>query len=267
MSPETLYFVHISDTHIGPRPGYARHGHISLTCAQRLVDIINTLPIEVDFVVHTGDIVTDPHPDAYALAAETLASLKLPVYYVPGNHDAVADVRRYLPLPPHTPLTAEPDRLCYAFERKGYRFLVLDAHTTPELDPQGDLTAPQLEAMQREATPDGPPLVVFIHYPVLRMNATWMDANMLVRNGEELHQALLPARDRLRGVFSGHVHQSMQTLREGIVYTAVASTFSQFTAWPGEETVGYAADAPPAYNVVHLLPDQTIVHQHTFPRP
>jgi hypothetical protein len=27
------------------------------------------------------------------------------------------------------------------------------------------------------------------------------------------------------------------------------------------------ADAPPAYNFVQLLPEQMIIHQHSFPRP
>ncbi len=267
MSTESLSFVHISDTHIGPQPGYARHGHTSLPCAQRLVDIINTLPVTPDFVVHTGDIVTDPHPDAYALSAEIFASLRVPIYYVAGNHDAVADIRAHLPMGPHDTLLDDPNWLCYAIEQKGYRLIVLDAHTAPELDPQGYLPEDQLAIVERELSAEGPPLVFFIHYPVLRLNAEWMDANMLVQNGEALHEVLKLGRDRIRGVFYGHIHQSMQTMRDGIVYSAVASAFSQFTAWPGETMVGYDPYYPPGFNFVQLLPDQTIVHQHTFPRP
>jgi 3',5'-cyclic-AMP phosphodiesterase len=89
----------------------------------------------------------------------------------------------------------------------------------------------------------------------------------LILNGSELHTALLPARDRLRGVFHGHVHQNMQTVRDGILYVSVASVFSQFSAWPSEVVTGYDPEHLPGYGFVHLLPEQTIVHQHTFPRP
>ena len=264
---ETLYFVHISDTHFGPSSGYSIHGHVPLTCAQRLVDVINTLPVRPDFVIHTGDVVTDPDPDSYALAADTLSTLRVPIYYVSGNHDSARDMRKYLAMGPGQVLTADPDLFSYAFEKKGYRFLVLDARGPSEIAPQGLLPAGQMEIVRREAQAEGPPLVIFVHYPVLPLDSPWMDRNMLIVNGEEFHRALLPARKRLRAVFHGHVHNSMQTLRDGIPYIAVGSSFSQFTAWPNEEAVGYNAQGRPAFYFVQLTAEQTIVHQHTFLRP
>jgi Icc protein len=102
---------------------------------------------------------------------------------------------------------------------------------------------------------------------VLPLNSIWMDAHMLTIDGYKLHETLLPARGRLRGVFYGHVHQTMQTLRDGILYVSAPSVFAQFLAWPDDISVQFDADAPPGYNFVHLLPGQTIVHQHNFPRP
>jgi 3',5'-cyclic AMP phosphodiesterase CpdA len=267
MPTEIAYFVHISDTHIGPTADYSRHGHTPLPCLQRLIEIINHLPVKPDFVVHTGDIVTSPHPDAYKLAAETFARLKVPIYYVNGNHDTACDIHYYLPMGPKKDVTADPGVLSYVFEVKGYRFLVLDARGPDEIDPHGLLSEAQLAVVRREAQPYGPPLTVFIHYPCIPLNSIWMDAYMLVINGEALHEALAPARNRLRGVFYGHVHQAMQTTRDGILYAAVASAFSQFTAWPGMAATVLDPDHLPAYSFVHLTPEQTIIHQHTFPRP
>ncbi|NCF67293.1 MAG: hypothetical protein GWP61_15085 [Chloroflexi bacterium] len=267
MTQDTLYFVHISDTHFGPTPGYSRHGQVALPCAQRLVDVINDLPVTPDFVIHTGDVVTDPHPASYALAAETFADLRVPIYYVNGNHDAALDIKNYLPMGPKEENTADPGVLSYAFERKGYRFLILDAHGPIEIDPQGYLSESQMEIVRQEARPDGPPLIIFIHYPTLPLDSPWMDKNMLITNGDDFHRALLPARRRLRAVFYGHVHRSMQTIRDGIVYAAVGSTFAQFTAWPNDKIIDYESQALPAFNFVHLMSQQTIIHQHTFPRP
>lgn len=264
---EAVYFVHITDTHIGPTPDYVPHGHPSLPCAQRVVEIINNLPIKPDFVVHTGDVVTDPEADSYLLAAETFSRLNLPIYYVNGNHDTADYIRRYLPMGPKEDLSGKPHLLSYAFEVKGYRFLILDARGPDEIEPHGLLSEEQLEIARRELQAEGPPLTVFIHFPCLPLNSIWMDAYMLVLNGDKLHRMLVEARHRLRGVFFGHVHQHMQMVRDGVMYSSAASVFSQFTAWPGDATTGLDPDHPPAYSFVHLLPQQTIVHQHVFPRP
>lgn len=266
MSGEIVYFAIISDTHIGPTADYNRHGHKPLPCAQRVVEVINNLPTKPDFVIHTGDIVTDPDPAAYQLAAEVLSKIEAPTYFVNGNHDTAQDIHEYFAMGSKQDVTDDPDLLSYIFEVKGYRFLVLDARGPDEIDPHGLLSKAQLDLVRREATPEGPPLVVFLHYPVLPLNSVWMDAYMLVVNGNDLHQALLPARDRLRAVFYGHVHQPMQTMRDGILYVATASTFAQFTAWPAHAETGFDHDHLPAYSFVHLLPEQTIIHQHTFPR-
>jgi 3',5'-cyclic-AMP phosphodiesterase len=264
---EPLYFVHISDTHIGPKKSFSRHGHRPYPCAERLVEVLNNLPTTPDFVVHTGDVVTDPDPISYQYAADLFAQLRLPIYYVNGNHDRAADIHHYLPMGQKEDVTADTNVLSYTFERKGYRFLVLDGRGPDEIDPHGLLSEAQLDLVRREATADGPPLTIFIHFPVLPMNSTWMDAYMLIVNGVALHEALLPARDRLRGVFHGHVHQAMQVRRDGILYSSAASTFSQFTAWPGDPNTGFDTEHPPGFNFVHLLPEQTIVRQHIFPRP
>ncbi len=264
---ETVYFVHISDTHIGTTGDYHLRGHYPLSCTRRLVAIINELPQRPDFVIHTGDVVTDPDPDAYSFAAANLADLNVPIYYVNGNHDRADDIRSYLPMGPKTDAGSDPERLAYTFEVKGYRFLVLDAKGPESMDPQGLLPDSQLDLAAAEAQEDGPPLVVFVHFPVQPLNSLWMDDNMLIMNGQALHEALLPARGRLRGVFHGHVHQSMQTIRDGILYASVASAFSQFGAWPDDITTTYDLDHDPGYGFVHLMPDQTIVHQHTFLRP
>lgn len=264
---EPLYFVHISDTHFGPMSSYERHGFRPFPCAEALVETINNLPQRPDFVVHTGDVVTNPNPMAYELARSVLDKLEVPVYYVTGNHDTAVFIKQYLQIGPKEDLTDDPGVLSYAFTVKGYRFVVLDARGPDEIDPHGVLSQEQLAAVRREATPNGPPLTIFMHYPIHRLNSLWMDAYMMVINGQDLHRALLPAKERLRAVFYGHIHQSMQTIRDGILYVAAPSAFAQFTAWPQAAVVTPDSVYPPAFNFVHMLPQQMIVHQHVISRP
>ena len=262
-----VYFVHMSDTHFGPTRDYSRHGITSYPYAQKIVEIINSLPVQPDFVMHTGDVTTDPHPDAYRLAAGVLAGLKVPIYYAVGNHDTARDIHRFLPMGPKHDLTNNQDILSYTFEVKGYRFLVIDARGPDEIDPRGFLSEEKLSLIEEviKTHDRRVPLTVFIHYPCLPFDSTWMDAYMLVINGELLHGLFCELGDCLRGVFFGHVHQPMQVIRDGVLYASVSSTFAQFAAWPGTLRSETDLSQPPGYSFVHLLPETTVIHQRTFP--
>jgi 3',5'-cyclic-AMP phosphodiesterase len=264
MTFPALYFVHISDTHFGPVPGFANHGALALPAAQRLVDHINQMPVAPDFVIHTGDITNNPSPEAYQLASAVLSGIRLPVYYVRGNHDSAVDISHHMNMGPAEDLSEDRHHLTYAFTCKGRRFLVLDSHAPPEDDPQGFLSANQLALLHNEAAADGPPLTVFLHHPLLPMDSPWMDANMLVSNGLEVHNALLLARGRLRGVFFGHIHQSLQMFKDGILYVSAASSLNQMTSWPSDLIVQHQHDEPPGYNFVRLTSGQTTIRQHRF---
>ena len=263
---DPIYFVHISDSHIGPTADYERHGHKALPCARKMVELINTMPTRPDFVIHTGDVVTHPHPDSYALAAETFNALQVPVYYATGNHDTSRDLHTYMKMGDKVDFQDDLDVLSYAFECKGERFVVLDGRAPEELDPHGLLSEAQLHVLRREATPDGPPLTIITHFPALPLNSPWMDANMLILNGDEMHRTLVPARDRLRGVFYGHIHQARESRQDGIAYSAAASMLGQFTTWPSEEKVSSDHEAAAGYSFVQYVGGQAIVQHMTFER-
>ncbi len=266
---EAVYFVHITDSHIGPAREWEseRDGQRSLPCAEAAVALINELPTRPDFVIHTGDVVTEPDPRSYRLAAATFSRLNVPIYYVNGNHDRSEDIRHFLRMGPGVEFACGPESLAYAFNVKGHRFLVLDGQGPEEIDPRGILSEAQLAWIREEAGAAGLPLTVFVHFPALPLDSPWMDENMRLINGMALHEALRPATGRLRGVFYGHVHQHMQTMRDGILYVAAASLFTQFGAWPTDVVTRHYPERLPGFNFVHLLPGQTIIHQHSFPRP
>jgi 3',5'-cyclic-AMP phosphodiesterase len=188
------------------------------------------------------------------------------VYYVVGNHDRAADIRQYLEIGPCEYLDESGGLLTYRFDVRGYRFLVLDARAPDETDPHGLFSERQLEIVRSEVAGGGPPLSVFLHFPVLPVDAKWIDDNALVVNGDALHEALLPARDRLRGVFYGHIHMPSLTYRDGILYSSSSSAFANFVSWPGDPRLSIADD-PPGYGFAHLTPRDTVVRYHTFSRP
>lgn len=265
---EPLYFAQISDTHIGDTRDYVLNGHVAWDCTAELIHRLNNLPMKLDFVVHTGDVTTNPTPQAYSLACDLFEQLKLPVYYVAGNHDSAEGIRAHLTMPSDVQwLSEDQSQLVYRFERKGVRFLVLDGRASEELTPRGLVSDEQIDLLEEECQAERLPLVVFIHFPLLPLDSVWLDRRMTVVNGRSIHQILLQAKHRLRGVFSGHIHQPLQVLRDGLLYVSGASAVTQFGAWPHYEQTHFDLEMPPGFNLVKMLPDQTIVRQHTFPRP
>ncbi|MFN8424426.1 MAG: metallophosphoesterase [Anaerolineae bacterium] len=260
-------FIHISDSHIGPTADYARHGLAALPCAERIVERINGLEPAPDFVLHTGDVVTAPDEASYALAAAVFGRLNVPAYYAVGNHDTAADLKRHMSVGPYTPLLPDGQAWSYAFERRGRRFLAIDARGPDEIDPRGRISPAQWDVIERELVAEGPPLTVFTHFPLLPVGSPWIDRTMLVEDGERLHRRIASVAHRVSGVFFGHIHQPMHTLVDGILYSAAPSTFAQLTGWPTDEVAGEDRAAPPGYAVVRLTTAGVVVRTLSFPRP
>jgi Icc protein len=264
MTEPLLRFVHISDTHLSHDPDYARDWapYHPRPGVEALVEQINALPFAPDFVLHTGDVVAAPDAAAYRLARELLGRIRFPVYYLAGNHDDPAMLQREL-LGTERPV--EP--FDYHLEVNGVQIVCLDS-TGPAEPPAGSIRSAQLARLADLcASADRHPLVVALHHNALPTGIPWLDDYMGLTNGLALHRALLPARHRLRGVFSGHIHQNTQTLRDGILYASVVSSWYQIHAWPGQTETVREPGAQPGYNIVTVTPEQTFIRCYRYALP
>ena len=85
--------------------------------------------------------------------------------------------------------------------------------------------------------------------------------------GPEFVEAIAPARDRIRGVFFGHVHRAYQLVHRGILYSSSPSSFGQFLTWPGQEAPEAALAEPAGFSLVTITDEQTTVRFHAIARP
>lgn len=78
-----FYFAQITDTHIGAADYYPKLQHV--------VDSLNENSLQPEFVAVTGDVtndkIDDPNNAEIDRGAALFKSLKMPVYFLPGNHD------------------------------------------------------------------------------------------------------------------------------------------------------------------------------------
>lgn len=255
-----MRFVHITDTHIGPTPDHIMQGHPTLPNAEALVREINALPFAPDFILHTGDVVDDRSEAAYRLAKPIFEKLNYPIYYVVGNHDEGDTMQRVL-----LERTPSPGRFDYYGEIHGLALAVFE--TRGPVDPGGTLTPAQLAAVRDLCKPEGPPLIIAIHHQPVPLDVTWLDLQMPLDCGPEFLEAIAPARERLRGVFFGHVHRAFQVMRDGILLSSAMSATAQITSWPDHATPDPIPHELPGFSIVTITDTETIIRQHTFKRP
>lgn len=149
-----FYFAQITDTHFGEADHLER--------ARKIVQKINGLPVEMKFVVHTGDITEDLTEDkAFTAAAlSTLGQLKAPVFYVAGNHDI-------LPEKAASTRSAYEEAFGGLISKAVYNDVTFIFVCTEPLRAQFSLEGyrpfEQLEQYLKEA--EGKPIVIFHHSP------------------------------------------------------------------------------------------------------
>jgi Icc protein len=259
--PKTLLnFIHISDTHYSS-PDYERppsrfdprHG------LEALVRHLKTLPYTPNFILHTGDVAYDPYPEIYDELKGIFDSLPAEVLYLPGNHDHSGALQKTLM---GRESVAWP--LYYETERNGVRLLMMDSNGPDVELPRGKITDDQLTWLEAKLnTDDDRPIIVAIHHPLLKIGSSdWYDDFMMTVNGEEAHAILKGAASKLVGVFSGHIHHRLTIHRDGVLYVAAPSSWTQFHIHPGQDIQTFNnLDADPGYNLVTVTDAGTFVQR------
>lgn len=266
MTDVLLRFAHISDTHLTDDADYikAYSDYTPLVGARALINALNELPVPLDFILHTGDVIYDPDPDAYAVARDLFAQLNAPVHYVAGNHDHLEAIQTHLMGVAEDDLQIFPH---YEMDIHGVQVVVVDSNAPADL-PAGMISADQLEWLDELCRDemDMRPMVIGVHHNILPNGTPWLDDWMRAQNGEMFHAIIAQANERLRGVFHGHIHQHTITQRDGVLYCSAGSSWCQFysVTMPHNERVTPDPLTRPSFNLVTLTASQTFIRPYYF---
>jgi len=259
---QPVYFLHISDTHLRPNKDFEIHGRLPYQNFERLVNAIQNLPVQLDFLMHTGDVTGNAEPEAYALASDLLATLDIPIYYAAGNHDDPNQMQNL----PMGNRTAQQDALVsYTFDIKNERFIVL--HTQgphEEIGGSGRLPDGQFDFLTKQIDSTPGRISIFLHHCPIHLDCDWHDDKIDLLNGDDLHTTLIPYKEKIRGVFFGHIHRGVQIIKDGIHYASVGSTYMPLDLWP-QGNAERDVLAPLPFNFVTLTDHSTIIKEHTIP--
>ena len=260
-----LTFLHISDTHISADPAYRPHwlrkplAHPNRG-VESLLKAIDALPFAVDFILHTGDVCAEPEAENYHLAREALDRLQQSLYLLPGNHDSAQMTRELLADGDRRQVLGDDHRIV-----NGYHMITIDG--SGEGDPVGPTVSQakidKFAALLGRAQ-EGP-ILVAAHFPFVRTGVPWIDDKARIQNGERLHELLVAQRERVAGVFFGHIHQVVTSVCDGITYNCCPSTWFNFTGYPGMELADADLDTPGGFNLVMIRENRSFVRHYSLP--
>src|SRR3954468_24889543 len=89
-----MLIAQISDTHIKPEGRLAFQRLDTALCLARCVEHVCRLTPAPDVVLLTGDLTDAGLEEEYVRLRHLLTPLPMPVYVIPGNHDAREPLRR-----------------------------------------------------------------------------------------------------------------------------------------------------------------------------
>ncbi|MEQ8348215.1 MAG: phosphodiesterase [Sneathiellaceae bacterium] len=251
-----LKLLQITDCHLLPPGGRIFDSDPAQRLAAAIADI-NRQHADAALCVLTGDIAHDGDGPAYELLRDLLAGLAVPWQLVPGNHDDKAAMRQVFPA-----LTVDAEGFVQSVrDSPAGRLLFLD---TVQAGTHSGIYCPARLRWLDRALSEGArqPAYIFMHHPPMTIAMPRLDQYRLVD-----HQPLGELLDRhgtVRHIFFGHVHRPVSGSWRGIPFSAVPGTNHQnrldFTA--GRENISTLE--PPAYAVIFLDAETTVVHLHGF---
>jgi Icc protein len=239
-----LRLLHVTDTHLfaqadGRLRGVETHRTLSRVLAHAAAQ--NRSP---SAILVTGDLSQDETREAYQHFRSLLARFGVPVWCVPGNHDAPSFMNDTLSAPPFS--------MGGAMVAGGWCLLLLNSYIAGDnggrLEP-GDLE--WLDARLREHRERH--VLLAVHHHVLPLKSRWLDA-LALYNADEL-LAIVDRSPQVRCVVAGHVHQASDMSRNGVRFLTTPSTCFQFL--PAADN--FAVDTrPPGYRWLDLMADGTV---------
>ncbi|HSB81691.1 MAG TPA: phosphodiesterase [Candidatus Methylomirabilis sp.] len=266
MAGGRLSFIQISDLHILADDDRPQFGAKTAAILQQAIPLLNAL--RPDFVVASGDLVSDESEESYRRLQALLSSLEAPIHLMLGNHDDRVAFRQIF-RPAETPSRAP---VYEAFEQAGVRFLLLDSGLPGK--EEGLLDPGQLRWLETElANHPDQPTWLFLHHQPLPIYIRWLD--QLGLQNREQFLSVLARHQQLKVVGYGHIHQTRRWRYGHTLFAGVPALAFQFSAVSQEPQITLDTPAFRRFEVVdgdhrswlHFLDGRVVAEPGLFATP
>jgi 3',5'-cyclic-AMP phosphodiesterase len=247
-SLDYLLVVQVTDIHLTDDPQQLVMGvNTEASYSAILVELANLQPAP-HLLLLTGDLTQDGSEPAYARLQQSLESLGIPAYCLPGNHDTVSIMTKEL-------------KGCAVYwdtclQMGGWQFIPLNSAIEGQV--HGYLAAASLAWLERQLRdrPDLPTLIA-LHHPAIALGCEWVDKSGL-QNQAEFWQ-ICDRHPQVQVMISGHAHQEFDTdfdLKDSdngsrARYLVTPSTCAQFAPRTDKFTLDHCN---PGFRLLRLYP-------------
>jgi 3',5'-cyclic AMP phosphodiesterase CpdA len=248
-----MLIAHITDTHITP-PGTLLMGIVDTASAlERAVAALNRLDPSPDITVLTGDLVESGAPEEYAHLRTLLAPLRMPIFAIPGNHDAREPMREafigdgYLP---------RQGFLDYVIEDYPLRIVALDTLIPGEGG--GAVCSQRLRSLDRTLSgAQDRPTLVLMHHPPFVTGISRIDR--LGLDGRAAFAEIVRRHPQVERIACGHLHRPIESRFAGTVAGTAPSTAHQILLDLRPDARVSFAFEPPGYQLHYWREDAGLV--------
>ena len=218
-----MLIAQISDMHIKP-PGELLYNRVDTAgFLERAVAHVSALDPRPDIVLATGDLVDGGKVEEYAPLRQLLAPLEMPVYLIPGNHDARDPLRAVFADHAYLPRTGF---LQYTIEGWPVRLIALDTLVPGKTF--GQLCVERLDWLEARLGESDQPTILFLHHPPFDCGITAFDGHRLLEGSPRLAD-LVHRHGHVERALCGHVHRPIQARWAGTMASIAPSTAHQAT--------------------------------------
>ena len=255
-----MLIAHISDLHVMP-PGELAYGRYDTAATlARCVDSLLQLHPLPALVLATGDLVDRGTAGEYRRLRGLLAPLPMPVYLIPGNHDAREAL--CLEFGDHSYLPRPGAKVDYRVTENDICLIALDTVVAGEdggaLDPaQLDWLAAQLAVGPRT------PTLVLMHHPPITSGIRCMDGIALdVASARRLGR-IIERHPQVERIVCGHTHRAIQARWHGTTVSVCPSSAFQYGLDFRPHAGAIPTAEPPAYQLHYWNGAQLVTHTVT----
>jgi 3',5'-cyclic-AMP phosphodiesterase len=252
-----MKIIQITDTHLVPEKR-EMHGVNPYQRLAACIEDVRQNHSDAELCVLTGDLAHKGELGAYEALSEILSRLPIPFHLMVGNHDSRENLLSVFP----ATSTDECGFIQSAVDIAAGRLLFVD--TVEHGEKFGGFCVRRADWLSQQLRGcDGRPVYLFLHHPPFDLGIPNMD-RMRMLKGEDLLADTIAPFSNVRHLFFGHVHRPTAGSWNGIPFSSFRGTAHQ-VALRFEETPHLVrSHEPPAYGVILLNPQSTIVHFHDF---
>jgi Icc protein len=246
-SPEPIRVLHLTDPHLFADAESSLRGTITHSSLSQVLAHITDEQWPADLVVVTGDLIQDDSKEAYEQFRQLMTPLGLPVFCVPGNHDARELMRAAVSL--------DPFHYCASVRVNNWLITGIDSCLDGKADGQIDARElVRLAGILDDTSAEH--VMVCLHHPPMSVGSRWLD-QVGLQNSEQF-LTLIAEPGKVRAALFGHVHQPFEGEHDSIRIIGTPSTCRQFTVGSDEFALD---DNPPAYRKICLHADGSIENE------